>query len=184
MTFEIHRVWNEILKGNSRAWRQLVETYAALAWSVALRVGLSEADAEDCLQQTWLALYRNRKRIKDPEALPAWLIRTVHRKAVTIRQRSAKGAALNSLLAPLERVRLPDELVGAMEHTAIIELAMRLLDDRCQQLILDLFLSPHKKSYRQIAKDLKVKPNSLGPLRSKCLKKLKGILKNLGYELD
>ena len=72
--FNIEHIWKSVLAGDVHAWGELVRVYAALVNTVARRVGLSGLDAEDCAQHTWMSLYRNRRVIKDPQALPAWLI--------------------------------------------------------------------------------------------------------------
>ncbi|MFW9817841.1 MAG: RNA polymerase sigma factor, partial [Candidatus Thorarchaeota archaeon] len=76
MIQNIHDIWRRVVIGDAVAWRELVETFAGLVYGVARRVGLSVPDAEDCAQQTWLTLYRKKDTIKDPQSLPAWLIRT------------------------------------------------------------------------------------------------------------
>jgi DNA-directed RNA polymerase specialized sigma24 family protein len=76
------------------------------------------------------------------------------------------------------------DIVEQLETEAIIDIAMRQLDLRCRKLLHALYLSPGERSYREIARLLKVKPNSLGPLRSRCLQKLRKILENLGYDMD
>lgn len=72
-----------------------------------------------------------------------------------------------------------DELIR-LERQALLEVAVAQLDDRCRTLIESLFYSPKDKSYRQIANELGIPPNSLGPIRSRCLKRLKKILDEMG----
>lgn len=79
---------------------------------------------------------------------------------------------------------LPDEEVVALERQATLEIALDHLDDRCAAVLRALFLEPENKSYKQIAKELGVAPNTLGPLRSRCLERLKRVLEKLGYETD
>jgi RNA polymerase sigma factor (sigma-70 family) len=153
--------------------------------TVALRVGLSEPDAEDCAQHVWMTLYRNRRSIKDPKALPSWLIKTTHRKAVEISKQFSRKEALEQGAAPsFDAVTLPDQELYELELRAVLQAAMGELDPRCRQLLSILYFSPDKKTYSEIARTIKVKSNALGPLRSRCLTKLKKILKNIGYEWD
>lgn len=79
---------------------------------------------------------------------------------------------------------LPDEEVIALERQAILEVALEHLDSRCAALLRALFFEPENKSYKQIAKDLGVAANTLGPLRSRCLERLRKVLEELGYETD
>jgi RNA polymerase sigma factor (sigma-70 family) len=181
--FDIRRTWDKILLSDARAWKQLVDTYAALVLTVARRAGLSDHDAEDCLQQTWLALYRRRRSIKDPSAIPAWLIRTAHRKALNISQRFNRPTDKDHA-HPAPSAPLPDDVVATLEQEALLDAAIGQLDPQCRQLISALFLSSEGKSYRELATELNIRPNSLGPMRTRCLNKLKKILKNLGYDWD
>ena len=173
-----------MVESDARAWRLLVEQFAGLVLSVASRVGLSEGDAEDCAQQTWIALYRNRKSIRDPRTLPAWLIKTTQRRAIRMLQRLVREASMAPTIDPGPGRPWPDEEVLALERQAILEAALRELDPRCREVLAALFFSPENKSYDNIARGLGLAANTLGPLRSRCLKKLKGILKKMGYALD
>jgi len=40
-------ICDRVLTGDTAAWGELVDSYAVLVYSVAIRAGLSEADAED-----------------------------------------------------------------------------------------------------------------------------------------
>lgn len=184
MTQNIHDIWKHVCRGDATAWRELVETYAGLVNSVARRVGLSIPDAEDCAQQTWLALYRRRHSIKDPQSLPAWLIRTTHRQAVYMTKRLNYQADLLHDESVSDHRSLPDELVQQLEHQAILEKGMEQLDARCRQLLTALFLEEDELSYRRMASVMGLKPNSVGSMRTRCLKKLAKILKNMGYARD
>lgn len=184
MTRNIYDIWNEVVEGDARAWRKLVERFSGLVLAVAARVGLSEGDAEDCAQQTWIALYRNRKSIRDPKTLPAWLIKTTRRRAVRTLQRLIREASMAPSLDPGLSQPLPDEEVLALERQAVLEAALQELDPRCRKVLAALFLSPENESYGDIARGLGLATNTLGPLRSRCLKKLQAVLKKMGYAPD
>ena len=79
---------------------------------------------------------------------------------------------------------LPDELVQQLEHQAILEEGMAQLDTRCRQLLTALFLEADELSYRRMAAVLGLKPNSVGSMRTRCLKKLANILRKMGYARD
>ena len=184
MTQHIAEIWAGVRDGDHGAWRILVERYSPLVYTVALRVGLTKIDAEDCAQHSWMALYRNRRVIKDPARIPFWLIQTTRRQAV----RMVKQMSRHTFVDPDPHIEangaLPDEEVAALEHQAILEVALDQLDGRCAAVLRALFFEPENKSYKQIAKDLGVAPNTLGPLRSRCLERLRKVLQELGYEMD
>jgi len=158
--------------------------YAGLVNGVARRVGLSVADAEDCAQHTWLSLFRRRRQIKDPVAVPAWLIRTTHRQAVAIARGRPRHAPGSSLDLAVDRAALPDAKLEERELRSHMDAALKALNPRCRRLLVALYLGGKSQSYRNLAGAMKVKPNSLGPLRSRCLKQLAEIMKKMGYSAD
>jgi RNA polymerase sigma factor (sigma-70 family) len=178
----IESIWSRILADDSAAWQMLVDLYAGLVLTVAYRVGLSETDAEDCAQNSWLALYRRRRSIKDPKAIPAWLIKTTHRGAVEMSRRTRFFSPSSTAAPP--QPELPDELIIQLEHEFFIRKALERLDPRCRIIIENLYLNSDRPSYDKLARQLGIPPNSMGPLRSRCLDKLAKILKEMGIVLD
>jgi RNA polymerase sigma factor (sigma-70 family) len=176
MNNQIDKLWDKVRKGDQDAWARLVNRYAGLVNTVARRVGLSTFDAEDCAQNTWLALYRNRRVIRDPLRLPAWLILTTKRHAVRMLNRLYRQSSSLQHVEPETLGTPPDEELLHLERRDILQHAIEQLDERCQRLLHALFLSPDNPSYRKIAKTLRISPNALGPLRSRCLKRLRKIL--------
>ena len=53
--------------GDSEAWERLVERFSGLVWAVARSHRLSDADAADVTQTTWLRLAEHLHRIRQPE---------------------------------------------------------------------------------------------------------------------
>ena len=173
MTSDLHILWTRIRDGDTGAWRELVSLYSDLVYSVALRVGLSQPDAEDCSQQTWLTLYRKRKSLRDPQALPAWLITTTHRNAVALARRFKLRPQTDEFEGLEAPGALPDEELLRLEQQAILKAAIGQLDSRCRKLLEELFFGTGQQSYAELARSLKLKSNSIGSLRGRCLEKLK-----------
>ncbi len=184
MATDIRELWNRVLRGDHRAWQELVGRYATLVYTVACRAGLSRLDAEDCAQHTWLALYRRRRAIKDPAAIPAWLIKTTHREAIRTYRSLSRSSGLDYGSDSSASVSRPDEAADSLEFQLALGKAMDRLDPRCRRLITEMYFSNPEKKYRDVASLLGVKPNSLGPLRKRCLIKLKEILTKMGYSMD
>ena len=68
------------LKGDHAAWDRLVQRFSGLVWSVTRSLGLSDDDATEVSQATWLHLAEQIHRI-DPDRLGAWLTDTARREA-------------------------------------------------------------------------------------------------------
>lgn len=174
-------LWNEILTDSPVAWRQLVDRYQALVYAVATRWGLSLADAADCFQQTWVALYENRRRIQDPTRLSAWLVTTAKREAIRLRTRSQRDTGEDTESEPADQSLLPDEELIKLEEQALLEIALAELDPRCRKLVELFFFAPEEQSYEEIAASLGIALNSLGPIRRRCLERTREILQKIGY---
>lgn len=180
---ELIQHWKRILAGDALAWRKLVEAYSALVFTVARRAGLSESDAEDCAQDTWLTLHRTKRTLKDPQAIPAWLIRTTHRRAIAMKLRDQRKSE-NELEAPVQETQLPDHELLQIEREFLVRRALKQLDPRCRVLIESLYFHKDQSSYRQLSATIGISPNGLGPFRSRCLAKLARILKEFGIAED
>jgi RNA polymerase sigma factor (sigma-70 family) len=174
-------LWSRVISGDSEAWRKLVERYQALVYAVATRSGLSMADAADCFQQTWIALYENRRRIQDPTRLSAWLVTTAKREVIRTRRRTLPDTGDSSEIESPDHSPLPDEELITLERQAQLEIALAELDPRCRQVVEAFFFAPEEQSYDQIAASLGMATNSLGPVRRRCLERLKEILRKNGY---
>lgn len=177
-----HTIWQQVVEGDPKAWRLIVKQYAALVQTVAVRTGLSRDEAEDCAQQTWMALHRSRTIIEDPAKLPGWLVRVASRKASRmLRQKVRESVVIAEAESPKETT-LPDEELLRLERYGQLITALAQLDDRCRKLLQAVFLSPEDMSYKDIAEELGIPVNSMGPTRKRCLNKLKKILTEMGYQ--
>jgi hypothetical protein len=67
--------------GDARAWGQLVDRFDGLLWSICRGYRLTDEDAADAVQLTWLRLLEHLSRIRDPERLAGWLATTDSRPA-------------------------------------------------------------------------------------------------------
>jgi RNA polymerase sigma factor (sigma-70 family) len=174
-------IWQAALAGDSVAWKKLVRRYQSLVYTVALRAKLSMADAADCFQQTWLSLYENRKKIKDPDRLSAWLVTTARREAIRLSRKASQNGVELGEKDRIDNNPLPDEELELLERQAQLGRAIQRLDERCRDLVRILFFAPEDFSYEQISRKLGIAFNSLGPIRKRCLERLKNILKDQGY---
>jgi len=176
-----NELWIEILADNGNAWNELVEKYQALVYAVCTRSKLSSSDAADCFQQTWISLLENRHNIKDPSRLSAWLVTTAKREVLRYFRSAERRVPLEDNSEFPDNTILPDDELSRLESQSHLELAIKELHLRCQKLIKLLFYSSEKYSYKNLAKDMDLDINSLGALRTRCLKRLKDILIKNGF---
>jgi RNA polymerase sigma factor (sigma-70 family) len=175
-------LWKGVLDRDPECWSELVSRFEPLVYAVARKVGLSDSESDDCAQETWLSLFRTRHKIKTPNKIPGWLVRTASRRSTRIARGREKDIIIEESPEVMDRECLPDEELERLETATLVHLAIESLEPRCRQLLHALYLSPKEKKYREIARDLGIPANSFGPIRSRCLRKLKSILHELGYD--
>lgn len=168
-------------QGDQAAWRELVDRYGRLVYSIPRRYGLGESDADDVFAAVWATAFRRLDHLRDQTRLSAWLITTTHRESWRVGKRSASSIHLD------ERIQDPSspggEQVAQWEQQMLVRQALEQLGGRCQDLLTALFLEPNQPSYEAIAQRLGMSPGSIGPTRARCFKKLEGILVDLGLEI-
>ena len=160
------------LRGEQRAWTQLVSKYERLIYSVAHALCPEPEDCADVFQRVCLALYQNLDRLRSDQIIPAWLTTVTRRQAYkVIRSRGSYtqiGEHEVAVEASVERIREEFE----------VQLAIDCMDQRCQRLIRLLYFDSNEPSYAEIAAELGMPVASVGPTRARCLEKLKKLLKS------
>lgn len=79
--------------GDDRSWREFFDRYWRLIFSFARRAGLSEADAEDVVQEVMISLARNVKEFRyEPGrgSFKSWLLVVTKNRIIDIRRRQAR----------------------------------------------------------------------------------------------
>ncbi len=171
------------LKGSSQAWEVLLVRYQRLIYSIPLRYGLPEHDANDVFQNVSLLLWENLGGVRDRERLGAWLVITTRRECWRMmRQRRQNVAVLEEEtldeLVPMSPLS-EDEFL-AMEQQSQIRAAVGYLGAPCRELLTLLFYTEPRPAYSEIARSLTLSEGSIGPTRSRCLEKLLKILEGMG----
>jgi RNA polymerase sigma factor (sigma-70 family) len=174
-------LWAAILVGNQSAWTELVNRYKSLVYTTCTYLGLSQAEAGDAFQQTWVLLYQKRNQIKNPERLSAWLVTTARREAIHLKNRAGVKSVDAEVADFADPNPDPEQEMVLMEQQARLETAVSQLDQPCQAVVEEFFFAPEEPSYEQVARKLGYAPNTLGAKRRRCLEKLRQILEKLGY---
>jgi RNA polymerase sigma factor (sigma-70 family) len=162
--------------GDEQAWHELVDRYAPLIWSVCLRHRLSGADAEDVVQSVWLHLVSHLGRLRDPAALPGWLITATRRECLRC-LRTARPQQVAELgpdvadMADRQAVAAEEEVLRAERHAALRE-AFADLPPGGQRLMELLIVDP-PLPYTEISARLGIPVGSIGPTRSRLLARLR-----------
>lgn len=166
--------------GDGQAWEQLVDRFANLVWSICRAHRLTEEDAADAAQLTWLHLLEHLDRIRDPQRLAGWLATTCRRECQALVRKSRASVSVEQ--EHMDRLvggssPADEPVLTAAEHAALWE-AFQLLSNWCQQVLRELVVEPDDgpPSYRLAAAKLQVPVGSLGPTRARCLRQLRNLL--------
>lgn len=172
------------LKGTGQAWEALILRYQRLIYSIPLRYGLTEHDANDIFQNVSLLLLENLSRLRDRERLGAWLVITTRRECWRLfhqhRQVSLDPETAYQDEQLSDGQRSEDDFL-VLESQVLVRVALAQLDSPCQQLLTQLFYTEPRPSYMEIAKLLALPEGSIGPTRARCLDKLMRILDKMGF---
>jgi RNA polymerase sigma factor (sigma-70 family) len=152
------------------AWAQLTDRYERLIYSVALRNGVTAEDAADITQTTFITLIDSLDRIRDDEKLASWLMTVARRQAWRLRNTSRRTV-------PLEVA--PEPAADPLEDWATLTTlqdALSTLGGTCRELLLALYFDPQEPSYAEIAERFGRAIGGIGPLRGRCLERLRDIM--------
>ncbi len=177
------RLLKQCLAGEEQAWSQLVERYKALIYSIPVKYRLPPHEAADVFQATCMELLARLAEIREPRALPKWLIQVAHHKCCSWKrqqQRMVSRDADSGLPEPQEPP-IAEILVRQTEEEQMLREAIGALKPRCQRLIEMLFFEAPARSYAEIAAELGLAVGSIGFTRQQCLERLRRRLEDAGF---
>lgn len=154
-------------------WReQLYDRKAAELLLYGRALGLGQTEAEDVLQETFVALLKLEKRPDNPEH---YCVRAFRNRALNF-----KRGLWRRVARELESARWfePAEAKNDLEETAKRALA-RLPVEQREVIVLKIW---HEMTYDEIAATLDLSPNTVAGRYRYGMEKLKGILKGPEYE--
>ncbi len=171
------------LRGDQDAWETLVRTHAGLVYTIIRRCGIGDYEAGDLFQEVWVAAWDGLGGLRDERGLASWLATVAARTATRalrrrIRHPVATGEQYESETARARDPDLrPDELALEREQSAAVRAAIADLSERDQKIVYYFFYDPSSPSYAEIAARLGVSPETVGPLRTRCLRRLRDALR-------
>ncbi len=151
---------------------RLVRLVSPLLWHTARQCGLSTAEAEDSVQQTFLALVRRGDSISDPLAVVRWLTVTLRRQAWRDRAVVAQRSGTEPTDDDLPRADSAEQTAVLTDEQRRLWAHVSALPERCRRLLAVIAFAP-RPDYAAIAKDMGMPVGSIGPTRGRCLDKLR-----------
>lgn len=151
-----------------------------LLFAAVRRFPLADDVVEDVVQQTWILYLRHRSGIRDPSAVRSWLWTTASRVALRETNRMRREVPVSDI--DERRFVADDCLIENLTRRtgrAALWQAVATLPRR-EQYLIELLVQEPRPSYRQIAERLGVSPQSVGQMRTRCLRTLRTRLAQLG----
>jgi RNA polymerase sigma factor (sigma-70 family) len=177
------RLVEECLSGNEEAWSLLIDKYKALIYSIPVKYSLSQQEAADVFQATCLELLVRLPQLREPRALPKWLMQVAHHECYRLKrlnQRVVSRDAEPDLPEP-ETPAIAESLIEQTQDEQMLREAMTALRPQCRRLVELLFFETPPRPYTEVAAELGLAVGSIGFTRQKCLERLRGLLEKLGF---
>lgn len=180
-------------RGDGAAWELLVHRYQRLVYAIARRMRLDEHAAADVFQTVFARLIEHLPKIADPDRLQAWLVTTAKREALLVLRRSQRNVSMTRSSGVdgaadgddagageydiADDALLPEEALSDLQQLNGLRRAMDRLEERCRTLLTLLFRDEDDKvPYDEIARRLGISVGSIGPMRARCLGKLRELV--------
>ena len=177
------RLVRECRKGNQAAWSALIEKYKNLIFSVPIKFGLSREEAADIFQAVCVDLLSGLQQLREPKALPKWLMQTSFHQCLRWKKdRLNLALDLEELDAEDSAEELPDQMLYEVQREQSMREAMAELPERCHRMVSMLFFEDPPRSYQEIARELGIATGSIGFIRGRCLKKMRQLLEKRGFQ--
>jgi len=177
------RLVSECLNGSQEAWSALIDKYKNLIYSIPVKLRMYE-DAPDIFQAVCLDLLSSLDRLREPRALPKWLMQTCYHKCLQYRRKAEKQPLTNEAGEELQIVSdqpLPEDMLTELEKEQTVRDAISQLNPRCEQMVRMLFFENPPRPYEDVARELGVATGSIGFIRGRCLRRLKKQLEKMGF---
>jgi RNA polymerase sigma factor (sigma-70 family) len=164
-------------EGDQSAWNEIVDRYTPLVVSVIYKHRLRPADAADVNQTLWLRLVEQIGRLREPEALPGWIMTTTRNECLRVLRVQQRTHLYDPLSESdtLESEQMDADVEAdllAVERRQALRDGFAELTDQCKRLLTKLMTDP-PPSYQVVSDELAMPIGSIGPTRIRCLEKLR-----------
>jgi len=173
---EIIRLVTRCLEGREDAWEEFLQRYARLIWATAQRSGASPEEAEEIFQRSWVVIVEGLGKLKNREALVGWIVSITRNQTLRLIEESRRHRRR------IDRENMDEDQEAGnpqeadllrRESSVLLHRAMDGLSDRCRKLLTCLFLTEPRPDYEEIAEVTGLAVGSIGPIRARCLARLR-----------
>ena len=178
------RLVKRCLAGNEDAWSTLIDKYKALIYSIPIKYQMPPQEAADIFQSVCMELLASLPNLREPKALPSWLIQVTHHQCYRWKRHQQRVVSTDSEtgMAEPEIPPVAESLIRQTQEEQILREAISSLAPQCQKLVAALFFESPARPYAEIAAELGLAVGSIGFTRQKCIARLRKSLKKMGFE--
>jgi RNA polymerase sigma factor (sigma-70 family) len=172
------------LEGDADSWSTLLSKYKALIYSIPIRYGFTREEAADIFQAVCLELIQQLGKVREPNALPKWLMQVTAHKCFHAKKQSQRLVFTDPQETSMPEASVPPDAefqLREVEEEQILRQALNELQPRCRSLIEMLFFEEPKRPYQEVAASLGLATGTIGLLRQKCLEHLRKSLDKSGF---
>lgn len=180
MTFDEKTAVHKAQKGDQAAFAWLVESYQGPVYRLALRMGLSPADAEEAAQNAFLAAWRGLPSFRGEAKFSTWLYRLASNAAVDVLRQEKKYENqwdIEDLQRP-DAAPSPQEQVERQDARQAVRQAMAALPAEFRQVLVLRYLQ--EMSYQEIAQALALPEGTVKSRINRAKGQLKALLAESG----
>jgi RNA polymerase sigma factor (sigma-70 family) len=179
------RLVKDCLSGDEEAWALLIDKYKALIYSIPVKYGLAQQEAADVFQATCTELLMRLPELREPRALPKWLMQVAHHESYRWKRQSQRVVSRDDAETDLPEPATPaiaENLVQQTQEEQMLREAVATLTPQCRRLVELLFFETPSRPYTEVAAELGLAVGSIGFTRQKCLERLRVQLEDLGFD--
>ena len=123
------------LRGDEEAFEEVIRLFSRRIYVVAYGILQNAAEAEDVVQDSFLAAHKHRWRLRDPSKFPAWLGMVARNKARDILRKRGKQAAHSAEESPEKdlvdgNMGIPSDGLDLKEKERVIRLLLASLPEQ------------------------------------------------------
>jgi RNA polymerase sigma factor (sigma-70 family) len=172
--------------GDEDAWNELVRRHVRLVVAVTRHHRLSTSDAQDVTQTVWLRLVEHLAEIREPAALPGWIVTTARHECLRLLRAGGRTVVVDPVDLTVAHpvgdgggAGVEATLIAAERHQVLLDGLAELSPH--QRRLLTLLAADPPPPYAEISRMLGIPIGSIGPTRSRILERLRSSAAVRGY---
>src|SRR5882724_7168950 len=135
------RLVRECLSGSEQAWSLLIDKYKALIYSIPVKYGLPPHEAADVFQSTCAELLVRLPELREPRALPKWLMQVAYHECYRWKRRQQRMVSRDAEpdFPEPETPPIAESMMQQTQEEQMLREAMNALSPQCRRLVELLF---------------------------------------------